>query len=91
MGVGERSESLEAFYPERVASRILGMGDVLSLIDRVQDTIDQKEAEKMQEKLLTGDDFTLEDFRNQMKQIRKLGPLENILKMMPGFGDVRTS
>jgi signal recognition particle subunit SRP54 len=89
VGVGERSDALEAFFPDRVASRILGMGDVLSLIDKVQETIDQKEAEKIQEKLLTGDDFTLEDFRDQMKQIRKLGPLENILKMMPGFGELK--
>jgi signal recognition particle subunit SRP54 len=89
VGVGERSDALEPFHPDRVASRILGMGDVLSLIDRVQETIDQKEAEKIQEKLLTGDDFTLGDFRDQMKQIRKLGPLENILKMMPGFGDLK--
>ena len=88
VGVGERSDALEAFYPDRVASRILGMGDVLSLIDKVQETIDQKDAEKMQEKLLSGDDFTLDDFRDQMKQIRKLGPLENILKMMPGFGEM---
>jgi signal recognition particle subunit SRP54 len=89
VGVGERSDALEPFHPDRVASRILGMGDVLSLIDRVQETIDQKEAEKIQEKLLTGDEFTLEDFRDQMKQIRKLGPLENILKMMPGFGELK--
>jgi signal recognition particle subunit SRP54 len=89
VGVGERTEALEAFFPDRVAQRILGMGDVLSLIDRVQETIDQKEAEKIQEKILTGDDFTLEDFRDQMKQIRKLGPIENILKMMPGFGEMQ--
>jgi signal recognition particle subunit SRP54 len=89
VGVGERSDALEPFHPDRVASRILGMGDVLSLIDRVQETIDQKEAEKIQEKLLTGDDFTLGDFRDQMKQIRKQGPLENILKMMPGFGELK--
>jgi len=66
----------------------LGMGDVLSLIEKVEQTIDQKEAEKIQEKLITGDEFTLEDFRDQMKQIRKLGPLENILKMMPGMGSL---
>jgi signal recognition particle subunit SRP54 len=89
VGVGERTDAFEAFHPDRVASRILGMGDMLSLIDRVQDTIDQKEAEKIQEKILTGDDFTLEDFRDQMKQIRKLGPIENLLKMMPGFGEVK--
>src|SRR6185312_16802124 len=89
VGVGERSDALEPFHPDRVASRILGMGDVLSLIDRVQESIDQKEAEKIQEKLLTGDDFTLEDFRDQLKQLRKLGPIENILKMMPGMGSMK--
>src|SRR6266571_4074317 len=71
VGVGEKTDALEAFYPDRVASRILGMGDVLSLIDKVEQAIDQKTAEKMQEKLL-GDDFTLEDFRDQIKQLRKL-------------------
>jgi signal recognition particle subunit SRP54 len=89
VGVGERVDALEPFHPDRVASRILGMGDVLSLIEKVEQTIDQKEAEKIQEKLLTGDEFTLEDFRDQMKQIRKLGPLEGILKMMPGFGAIK--
>jgi signal recognition particle subunit SRP54 len=88
VGVGEKTDALEAFYPDRVASRILGMGDVLSLIEKVEQTMDQKEAEKIQEKLITGDEFTLEDFRDQMKQIRKLGPLENILKMMPGMGSL---
>src|ERR1700712_5249551 len=72
VGVGEKTEALEAFYPDRVASRILGMGDVLSLIDKVQESISLESAEKMQEKLM-GDDFTLEDFRDQIKQIRKLG------------------
>src|SRR5271156_3316650 len=66
VGVGEKSDALEAFHPDRVASRILGMGDMLSLIDKVQQNIDLKTAEKMQEKLL-GDDFTLEDFRDQIK------------------------
>jgi signal recognition particle subunit SRP54 len=89
VGVGEKVDALEAFHPDRIASRILGMGDVLSLIERVEQNIDQKQAEKMQEKLLTGDDFTLEDFRDQMKQIRKLGPLENILKMIPGMGGIQ--
>src|SRR5476651_2053392 len=85
VGVGEKSDALEPFHPDRVAQRILGMGDVLSLIERVEETIDQKQAEKMQEKLL-GDDFTLEDFRDQLKQIRKLGPLESLLGMMPKVG-----
>jgi signal recognition particle subunit SRP54 len=88
VGVGEKTDALEAFYPDRIASRILGMGDVLSLIDKVQETIDQKTAEKMQEKLL-GDDFTLEDFRDQIKQIRKLGSLGGLLDMMPQIGPLK--
>ena len=85
VGVGEKSDALELFHPDRVAQRILGMGDVLSLIERVEETIDQKQAEEMQRKLIE-DDFTLGDFRDQMKQIRKLGPLESILGMMPQVG-----
>ncbi len=88
VGVGEKTDALEAFHPDRVASRILGMGDVLSLIDKVQENIDQKTAEKMQEKLL-GDDFTLEDFREQIKQIRKLGSLGGLLDMMPQIGPLK--
>jgi signal recognition particle subunit SRP54 len=88
VGVGEKTDALEAFYPDRVASRILGMGDVLSLIDKVEQAIDQKTAEKMQEKLL-GDDFTLEDFRDQIKQLRKLGPLGGLLEMMPQVGPLK--
>jgi signal recognition particle subunit SRP54 len=85
VGVGEKPDALELFHPDRVAQRILGMGDVLSLIERVEETIDQKQAEEMQRKLIE-DDFTLGDFRDQMKQIRKLGPLESILGMMPQVG-----
>jgi signal recognition particle subunit SRP54 len=85
VGVGEKSDALEPFHPDRVAQRILGMGDVLSIIERVEETIDQKQAEEMQRKLIE-DDFTLGDFRDQMKQIRKLGPLESILGMMPQVG-----
>jgi signal recognition particle subunit SRP54 len=88
VGVGEKTDALEAFHPDRVASRILGMGDMLSLIDKVQETIDQKTAEKMQEKLL-GDEFTLEDFRDQIKQVRKLGSLGGLLKMMPQIGPLK--
>src|ERR1700688_1202943 len=85
VGVGEKSDALEPFHPDRVAQRILGMGDVLSLIERVEETIDQKQAEEMQRKLIEAD-FTLGDFRDQMKQIRKLGPLESLLGMMPQVG-----
>ena len=82
VGVGEKPDALELFHPDRVAQRILGMGDVLSLIERVEETIDQKQAEEMQRKLIE-DDFSLADFRDQMKQIRKLGPLESLLGMPP--------
>jgi signal recognition particle subunit SRP54 len=88
VGMGEKMDALEPFHPDRVAERILGMGDVLSLIEKVQGTIDQKEAEKMQQKLLDNE-FSLADFRDQMKQVRKLGPLENILGMMPGMGNMK--
>jgi signal recognition particle subunit SRP54 len=88
VGVGEKSEALELFHPDRVASRILGMGDVLSLIDKVQESFDQKSAEKMQERLLS-DDFSLEDFRDQIKQIRKLGSLGGLLDMMPQIGPLK--
>src|ERR1700726_2611356 len=88
VGVGEKSDALEPFHPDRVAQRILGMGDVLSLIEKVEETIDQKQAEEMQRKLLD-DDFTLADFRDQMRQLRKLGPLESILGMMPQLGPLK--
>src|SRR6202161_1768363 len=87
VGVGEKSDALEPFHPDRVAERILGMGDVLSLIEKVTDNIDQKQAEEMQRKLLD-DDFTLGDFRDQMKQLKKLGPLESLLGMMPNIGPI---
>src|SRR5689334_1481392 len=77
VGVGEKSDALEPFHPDRVAQRILGMGDVLSLIEKVEESIDHKQAEEMQRKLIE-DDFTLADFRDQMKQIRKLGPIESL-------------
>src|ERR1700720_2509592 len=88
VGVGEKFDALEPFYPERVAQRILGMGDMLSLIEKVEENIDQKQAEEMQRKLLD-DEFTLDDFRNPLRQIRKLGPLESILGMMPQLGPMK--
>src|SRR5579864_7968356 len=88
VGVGEKSDALEPFHPDRVAQRILGMGDVLSLIEKVEESIDQKQAEEMQRKLIE-DDFTLADFRDQMGQLRKLGPLESILGMMPSVGPIK--
>jgi signal recognition particle subunit SRP54 len=85
VGVGEKSDALEVFYPDRVASRILGMGDVLSFIEKAEEAIDKKKAVEMQRKLIEND-FTLEDFRDQIRQIRKLGPLESLLGMMPNMG-----
>jgi signal recognition particle subunit SRP54 len=88
VGVGEKFDALEPFHPDRVAQRILGMGDVLSLIEKVEENIDQRQAEEMQRKLLD-DEFTLDDFRNQLRQIRKLGPLESLLGMMPNIGPIK--
>jgi signal recognition particle subunit SRP54 len=88
VGVGEKFDALEPFHPDRVAQRILGMGDMLSLIEKVEQNIDQKQAEEMQRKLIDNE-FTLEDFRDQLKQVRKLGPLENILGMMPQLGPMK--
>src|ERR1700687_2908480 len=88
VGVGEKFDALEPFHPDRVAQRILGMGDMLSLIEKVEQNIDQKQAEEMQRKLIDNE-FTLEDFRNQLRQIRKLGPLESILGMMPQIGPMK--
>src|SRR5271169_3603711 len=85
VGVGEKPDALEPFHPDRAANRILGMGDVLSFIEKAEEAIDKKQAVAMQRKLIEND-FTLEDFRNQLKQIRKLGPLESLLGMMPKVG-----
>jgi len=83
-GTGEKTENFEVFYPDRLASRILGMGDVVSLVEKAQENIDQKEAEKMAEKLRSAD-FNLEDFLAQMQQVKKLGSLQSIVGMMPGM------
>ena len=83
IGMGEKMEDLEPFYPDRMASRILGMGDVLTLIDKVQQNIDEQEAKEMQKKMLSNE-FTLEDFLSQMQQIKKMGPLKDLMGMIPG-------
>src|SRR5580704_4475562 len=85
VGMGEKFDALEPFYPERAASRILGMGDVLSFIEKAEEVIDKKQAVEMQRKLIDNE-FTLDDFRDQMRQLRKLGPLESVLSMMPQVG-----
>lgn len=83
IGVSEKMDGLTPFYPGRMASRILGMGDILSIVEQVQSEIDEKEAEKTAKKMMKGN-FDLEDFLNQLNQIKKLGPLENLLKLLPG-------
>jgi signal recognition particle subunit SRP54 len=85
VGTGEKTDALEPFYPDRVASRILGMGDVLTLIEKAQAEYDEDEAKAMEKKLRTAT-FDLEDFLKQMQQVKKLGPLENVLGMIPGLG-----
>ena len=88
VGSGERLEDLEPFHPERVVSRLLGMGDVLSLIEKAEAAIDVEDAQKLEQKLRSNE-FTLEDFRDQLRTIRKMGPLESILGMLPGMGNLK--
>ncbi|MGL6063892.1 MAG: signal recognition particle protein [Fusobacteriaceae bacterium] len=87
IGTGERIEDIELFHPERLASRILGMGDVISLVEKAQEAISDDDAKSLEEKIRT-QKFDLEDFRKQLQMIKKLGPLKNILKMIPGAGDI---
>lgn len=88
VGMGEKVDALEQFHPDRMASRILGMGDVLSLIEKAQQTVDIDDAKRMEKKILGGQ-MTLEDFMVQMRQIRKMGPIGQLLGMMPGFGGMK--
>jgi len=88
IGVGEKLSALEPFHPDRMASSILGMGDVLSLIEKAQEVVDQKQAVELQKKLRKSQ-FTLDDFRDQLTQVRKMGSLSDILKMIPGMGKVK--
>ena len=88
VGMGEKLEALEPFYPDRMASRILGMGDVLSLIEKAQSVYDIEEAKKM-EKKFRKDEFTLDDFLSQLQQVRKMGSFEQILGMLPGMGNIK--
>ena len=88
VGVGEKIDALEVFHPERMASRILGMGDILSLVEKAQTTIDEKTAREMQQSLRKSD-FTLDDFRNQLRQIKKMGSLKDMIGMIPGMGKIK--
>ena len=85
MGTGEKTDALEPFYPDRLATRILGMGDVLSLIERAREQMDEKDAVKLQKKMANAS-FDLDDFLNQMRQVKKMGPLSQLLEMIPGMG-----
>jgi signal recognition particle subunit SRP54 len=85
MGTGEKVEEFEVFHPDRLSGRILGMGDVVSLVERAQETFDAKEAEELAEKLQRNE-FTLDDFLEQMQQVKKMGPLGSIMEMIPGMG-----
>ncbi len=85
VGLGEKYDALEGFYPERIVSRVLGMGDILSLIERAEQTVDKKAAAELERKM-RHNEFTLEDFRDQLKQIRKMGPLEQLMDMLPKMG-----
>ncbi|WP_106850667.1 signal recognition particle protein [Blastococcus sp. Marseille-P5729] len=86
---GEKLEDFDVFHPERMASRILGMGDMLTLIEQAQQTFDEEEAERMAEKVASGNKFTLDDFLEQMVAIRRMGPLQNLLGMLPGAGQIK--
>ena len=88
IGMGEKIDMLEPFHPDRIASRILGMGDVLSLIEQAQKSFDQKEAETLQKRILE-DSFTFDDLREQLKKVRSMGPLESVLGMIPGFNKAK--
>lgn len=87
VGVGEKLDAIEPFYPERMASRILGMGDIVTLVEKAQTTLDEKQAEKIRKKLIRAD-FTLTDFLEQLNQIKRMGPISEIIKMLPGSGKI---
>jgi signal recognition particle subunit SRP54 len=87
IGTGERTDGLEPFHPDRLAQRILGMGDILSLVERAQETVDQDEAERVAQRMIESR-FTLDDFRSQLEQIKKMGPIGQVLQMIPGAGQM---
>ncbi len=86
IGLGEKYDALEPFHPDRIVSRILGMGDILSLIERAEAQIDKKKAQEMATKALTGDGFSLEDFRDQLRQVKKMGSMKSLIGMLPSIG-----
>lgn len=88
MGIGEKTDALEPFYPDRIASRILGMGDVLSLVEQAERTVDRNEAEKLAKKLQKGNNFDLEDFRIQLQQMKKMGGMSSLMDKLPGVSEL---
>jgi signal recognition particle subunit SRP54 len=86
IGMGEKPDAFEPFHPDRIVSRILGMGDIMTLIEKAEEKLDKKKSEEFARKALSGDGFSLEDFRDQLRQIRKLGSLQSIMKMLPSVG-----
>src|SRR4051812_12212041 len=86
IGIGEKYDALEPFHPDRIVSRILGMGDILSLIERAEQHVDKKKAEEMAKKVLAGDGFSLEDFRDQLRSVRKMGSMKSLMGMLPSIG-----
>src|SRR5665213_3347376 len=86
IGMGEKSDAFEPFHPDRIVSRILGMGDIMTLIEKAEETLDRKKSEEFAKKALMGDGFSLEDFRDQLRQIKKMGSLQSIMKMLPSVG-----
>src|SRR4029077_7776439 len=87
MGTGEKTDALEVFHPDRLAGRILGMGDILTLVERAQEVVDHKQAAKMEEKLRKAT-FTLDDMLDQLQQVQKMGPIGQIMGMIPGMGNL---
>src|SRR5271157_285328 len=86
IGIGEKYDALEPFHPDRIVSRILGMGDILSLIEKAESQIDKKKANELASKVLSGDGFSLEDFRDQLRQVRKMGSMQSLMGMLPSIG-----
>ena len=89
IGVGEKIDEFEIFHPDRLASRILGMGDVVSLVEKAQEHLDEEESMRMAEKKMLKAEFDFEDFLSQMKQMKKMGSMSSIAKMMPGMGNIQ--
>jgi signal recognition particle subunit SRP54 len=86
IGIGEKYDALEPFHPDRIVSRILGMGDILSLIERAEQHVDKKKAQEMASKAMAGDGFSLEDFRDQLQQVKKMGSIQSLMGMLPSIG-----